>query len=180
MDAGFGSTREAEPCRGLPAGTSSKPRLAMLGVLPASGTVLAQPHAVRIVALVLVTGIVPAAAFSARPPETSIVNPALPRQRRRSCAELRPRKTEPAAINTPAGSNPCECTTTVPLRQGRAPSRAVTGECWYEPPGRRGGPLRPPANQEPAGNRLPRREPLGRMVLPAVGGRSLPRGETNA
>jgi len=61
-----------------------EPCLSVLRMLPARRTVLAQLHAVRVVALVLVAGIVPAAALSARPPEASVVDPALPWQGRYS------------------------------------------------------------------------------------------------
>ncbi len=50
----------------------------MLCMLAAGRAVFLQTHAIGIVTLVLITGVVPVAAISARPPETSIVNPALP------------------------------------------------------------------------------------------------------
>jgi len=56
-----------------------EPCLSVLSVLPARRAILLQLHAVRVIALVLETRIIPAAALSARPPETSIVDPASPR-----------------------------------------------------------------------------------------------------
>jgi len=53
--------------------------LPVLRVFAADRAVLAQLHSIRIVALVLVARVVPAAALRARPPEPAIVNTALPR-----------------------------------------------------------------------------------------------------
>jgi len=87
----------------------------VLRMLPTGRTILPQLHPVWVIAFVLIARIVPAAALRARPPEPSIMYPALPRH------ALPPSSSPPARGQHKTSRRPL----LLPARLTSAPQRTI-------------------------------------------------------